>query len=326
MPGPHHTLRPRRQDSRLWGPVALASGLALGLGACSSAGSTPAPVATASTSVAASSAPAVKGAVQAIGDPGLTQGMVLPLEAYMETFPEQSAIARAQVKLVEGCMAKFGFAYTPPSPGAALSNDDANMNRRYGISDPDEAAQYGYHLPNYTAPPVSSSPVSSAEALVLTGHAGNAANPASAASTYQGVPIPRNGCIGSSTAKLGAVLNTALTDQLDSTSLSQSQADPVVQTALHAWSACMKSKGYTVDTPFDAPALAPSSTGPSPTSQEIGVAVADVACKQQTNLVKIWFTTESAVQNQQVEQNQLALNQLRQQIEAAVKASAAVTG
>lgn len=305
--------------------AAVVSGLVLGLGACGSASPTSASEATASSPAAAPSAPVVKGAAQAISDPGLTQGLVLPLEAYMESFPEQSAIARAQVKLVEGCMATFGFTYAPPAPGVPLSNDDANMNRRYGVSDADEAAQYGYHLPNYAAPPVTSSPVSSAEDLVLTGHTGNTASPSAAASTYHGVQIPHNGCIGSSTAKLGGVLNTALPDQLDSTSLSQSQAEPVVQTALHAWSACMKSKGYTVDTPFNAPALAASSNGRSPTSQEIEVAVADVGCKQQTNLVNTWFTAESAVQDQQVEHNQLALNQLRQQIDAAVKAAAAVT-
>ena len=199
------------------------------------------------------------------------------------------------------------------------------MNRRYGISDPDEAAQYGYHLPDYPSNPAVSPPPSSAEALVLLGHSGSGSSP-SAVSSYHGLAIPKNGCIGSSTAKLGANLDTQLPDQLDYTSLSKSQADPVVQTALHEWSACMKSKGYTVDTPFNAPKLAPSSTGPAPTSQEIAIAVEDVACKKQTNLIRIWFTAETAVQQQQVEQNQLALSQLRQQIDAAVKAAAEVIG
>lgn len=325
MLSPH--VRPlRRRFPRCLSAVALVSGCALGLGACSSASLTSAPTSNASTAVAVPSAPAVKGAAQAISDPGLTQGLVLPLEAYMEPYPEQSVIARAQVDLVEGCMAKFGFTYTPPAPGVPLSNDDANMNRRYGVSDADVAAQYGYHLPNYAAQPVAPSPVSSAEQLVLTGRAGSTASSSPTAVAYHGIPIPHNGCIGSIVAKLGAPLDTSLPDRLDSTSLDQSQAEPVVQKALHAWSACMKSKGYTVDTPFNAPALAASSNGPSPTSQEIEIAEADVACKQQTNLVKIWFTAESAIQNQQVEQNQLALNQLRQQIDAAVKAAATVTG
>lgn len=317
---------PSRRASRLLGAAALTSALALGLGACGSAGPTSAPSATtASSASSASSGPAVQGAAQPIADPGLTQGMVLPLEAYMESYPQQSAIARAQVKLVEACMAKYGFTYAPPAPTPPLSNDDANMNRRYGVADADQAAQYGYHLPNYAAAPVTPSPVSSAEQLVLIGHAGNGTS-SSAPASYHGLAVPANGCIGSSTAKLGAPLDTSLPDRLDSESLSQSQAEPVVQQALHAWSACMKSKGYTVDTPFNAPSLTASSNGPSPTSQEIAVAVADVACKQQTGLVKTWFTAETAVQNQQIEHHQLALTQLRQQIDAAVKAAAAVTG
>jgi len=310
------------------GTVAFVAGVALGLTSCGSSGNTSTAAVRISPSDAhasPSSAPVPKGAPQAIPDLGLTQGMVLPLEAYMETYPEQAAIMRAQVSLVSSCMAKFNFQYDPPVADAPLSNDDANMNRRYGISDPSEAAQYGYHLPNYTA----SQPqyqVSATEQEILVGHLGTDFRPTPGPTTYNGVPIPHNGCIGSSTAKLGATLNTQLPDQLDSESLSISQSKPAVQTALHAWSACMKSKGYRVDTPFNAAALAPSSDGPSPTSQEIQVAMADVGCKQQTGLIKIWFTAETAVQDQQIDQNQLALTQLRRQIDAAVKASAAVTG
>ena len=325
MPRPDNTRKGWRAG-RCAATVALVSGMILGLNACSSTTPSSAPAGKASAG-AYSSGPAVpKGAPQAIAHPGLTQGMALPLEAYMETYPEQAAIARAQVKLVATCMAKYGFNYAPPTPQAPLSNDDANLNRRYGISDPDEAAQYGYHLPGYATPQSSPTQVSDAEEAVMIGHSGDPMHPTPAPSTYNGVPVPQDGCIGSSTAKLGAKLNTALADKLDYSSLSKSQAEPVVQTALHAWSTCMKSKGYTVDTPFHASTLAASSNGPSPTSQEIAVAVADVACKQKTKLVSIWFAADSAVQRQQVEQNQLPLTQLRQQIDAAVKASAAVTG
>jgi hypothetical protein len=314
---------PQRRIRRVLGTASVACAVVLVLGAC---GSTSHALASAGTPAAPPSAPPVKGAAADIADPGLTQGMALPLEAYMESYPEQSAIVRAQLKLVKGCMAKFGFDYAPPAPTTPLSNDDANMNRRYGLSDLDEAAQYGYHLPNYAEPQAIPPQPSSAEELVLIGHSVTDRSATPAPASYHGIPVPANGCIGSSSARLGAPLNTALPDQLDSESLSKSQAEPVVQTALHAWSGCMKSKGYTVDTPFNAASLAPSSNGSSPTSQEIQVAEADVACKQQTGLIRTWFTAETAVQDHQVEQNQLALDQLRQQISAAVKASAAVTG
>jgi hypothetical protein len=40
----------------------------------------------------------------------------------------------------------------------------------------------------------------------------------------------------------------------------------------------------------------------------------------------VWFSVESAIQRRQVEQNHLALQDVRDRITAAVKASAAVTG
>lgn len=322
--------RPTPQQSpagvrRFAGSAALAAGLVLGLTACSSTPGTPAATGGGgSVAAAPSSTPGPTGAPQAVANPGLTQGLALPLEAYMETYPEQAAIARAQVKLQVACMAKFGFTYMPPPIEAPLSNDDANMSRRYGISDPDQAAQFGYHLANYTQTRAPQAQLSNAEMAVLEGYSGSVVHPTPAPSTYNGVQVPKGGCVGSINTKLGARLDTSPPARLAYDSLSMSQAKPAVQAALHAWSGCMKSKGYTVDTPFNAAALASSSSEPSPSSQEIAVAVADVACKQKTDLVKIWFTAESAIQNQQIEKNQLTLTHLRHQIDAAVKAAAAI--
>jgi hypothetical protein len=86
----------------------------------------------------------------------------------------------------------------------------------------------------------------------------------------------------------------------------------------------MANKGYTVATPFDAMNLQSSSSGQSAGDQGISVAMADVTCKDHTGLIKTWFTAESSVQRQQIEQNQLALQAVRTKLDNSVKAATAV--
>jgi len=262
----------------------------------------------------------------AVPGSGLAKGLVLPLEAYMENYSQDAAITRAKQQLEVACMARYGFSYSPPPAAAPPPNyDDANMARRYGISDPDEAATYGYHLPQQSAPP-SAVPMSSTEMTVFMGTSDPSSGATPQPKPYDGKTVPVGGCLGESTRKLGATLDTSLSARLNEDSLTQSEAEPQVQSALRAWSSCMKSKGYAVDTPYNAANLAPTSKQPAPDTKELAVAVADVACKTQTDLVGTWYRAESAVQRQQIEQNQSALTALKQKIESAVKNSAAVTG
>ena len=223
-------------------------------------------------------------------------------------------------------MARYGFTYSAPSASteASLSSDDANMPRRYGITDKSQAAEFGYHAAVSDDAPPQVPSLSANEYLVLTGSAPRMPV-GSALPSVDGKKIPSGGCAGSAMAQLGATIDTALVDRLDTESLDKSQADPKVQAVLRLWSECMKAKGYTVSTPLRAPDLAPSSNEAAPTAEEIAVATADVDCKAKTNLVAVWFTDESAVQQQEIEQNQLALTATRNQITAAVRKAAAVT-
>jgi hypothetical protein len=88
----------------------------------------------------------------------------------------------------------------------------------------------------------------------------------------------------------------------------------------------MKGKGYSVDNPFNASSLAPSSMQPMPNKDELTLAAADVGCKARTYLVKTWYTAETRIQNAQIEKNQLALTALKKKIQTAVAKAAAVTG
>lgn len=258
---------------------------------------------------------------------GLTKGMVLPLEAYMENYSERRAISNAEGKLEIACMARYGFSWAPPSAGSPPPGyDDANMARRYGLSDPDMAAKYGYKLPDETPPP-SQQPMSDAEIIVLTGSLRPSPHTVPTPPPYHGKAVPPGGCAEESIRKIEPAprrsADLTLPSRLDAESLDRSKATPVVQAALKAWSACMASKGYTVATPFDAMDLQSSPSGRSAGGQGISVAVADVSCKEKTGLIKTWFTAESSIQQQQIEQNQLALQAVREQLDASVKAAAA---
>jgi hypothetical protein len=308
-------------------PALVVVGTLLGVGACSGTAAT-------ATSAAGGgqggSARASQGATPPAATPqdGLAKGMSLPMAAYMETYPQRSTIDAAIGRLVHNCMARFGFSYVPPVTGGnpASSYDDTNMARRYGISDPVQAAQFGYGLgdDSYTPPPAPR--MTDAEVAVFSGHVALRPGAALAPPLYNGIAIPKDGCQRESLNKVGGVIDTSLPGQLDSQSLDTSQSDPQVQNALHRWSACMAAKGYTVDTPYNADKLAPGGGSAGASSAEIAVALADISCKKSVDLVGIWFKTETQVQRQLIEKNQLALSEVRDRLSAAVKAATAVTG
>ncbi|MFD5592248.1 hypothetical protein [Streptomyces griseorubiginosus] len=240
------------------------------------------------------------------------KSLVLPIEPYLVTNRQMSAILRAREKLVAPCMRRFGFAWPDPGPGTGdgggmtpgLKNA-ANMDRRYGITDPALAARHGYHFAPDTrqrtteessaARPDAAQPDADALA-VLTGRA---ADGTPAPSRYHGLALPEGGCQGQATARLtgGRPLgNDPLADEINIVSYQKSRADPRVRAAFRAWSACMRKRGYSYAAPTDAPGKDPRFTGPTPTRQETALAEADVVCKRQTNVIGVWFTVDSAYQ------------------------------
>ena len=320
---------------------ALAAGLRVALGAvsvavlagCSGGGS---PVAGARhaapvSSVSAAPSASSSGVPEPSASPGgLSAGLVLPLEAYMENYPERHAVLQAEWHLAQGCMARFGFTVAMPASIPSTAYDEADMARRYGVMDSAQARTYGYHVPGIVngAPPPSQPPMSAAEKLALTGPGSSrpGAAPSASAQHVKGKDVPGGGCMGQAMAKLHANFDASLPGTLDMESLPRAQAEPQVQAVIKAWSSCMAGKGYAVDSPFNAASLAPSSSGPSPTAQEIQVAMMDVGCKAKTNLVKVWFDAEVAIQKQQIEQHSLTLDRLRSNITAVVKAAASLSG
>ncbi|MCX5209128.1 hypothetical protein OG689_07485 [Kitasatospora sp. NBC_00240] len=250
------------------------------------------------------------------------------MAAYMENYAQRRTISTAVGSLTHDCMARFGFSYSPPSSEGSPSSiyDDTNMARRYGITDRELAAKFGYGLGDDSYTPPAGPRMTDAEIAVFSGHVALKPGAAPAAPTYNGIPVPKEGCRRESLDKVGGMLDTTLPGRLDSQSLDASQADPAVQEALHQWSLCMAGRGYTVDVPYNADKLAPGGSAQGPSSAQLTVALADIDCKEKTDLVGVWFRAETQVQNQLIEQNQLALNEVRERVSAAVKAASSVTG
>ncbi|MGH8922366.1 MAG: hypothetical protein ACRD0H_29195, partial [Actinomycetes bacterium] len=76
----------------------------------------------------------------------------------------------------------------------------------------------------------------------------------------------------------------------------RSMADPRVKDVFARWSRCLGSHGFSAPSPMEAGVGLASIQAEKPDAIEIKAALADVACKKDTNLVGVWFTVESEYQ------------------------------
>ncbi|MDQ0750425.1 hypothetical protein QF034_004656 [Streptomyces africanus] len=266
---------------------------------------------------------------------GLTKDLTLPLEAYMASYEDQVTIEQAANDLQQSCMKDYGIDLTLPKAGAnpPPSDNDANIERRYGITDRAEAEKYGYELPpalrEHTKQPMRD--LSGVEVEVLTGHTkpelpkapegvkagGVFAGPGQtkpARAEYNGKKVKTGGCIGWSKEQLGVQEADPITvAQLAGDSLVQSMKDDKVVKAIAAWSSCMDGKGHKgLADPYKAMDQGVTDDG-EPSQESIALAVDDIDCKKQTDLVKIWSGVESAIQDQQIADNESRLTAIKEQ-------------
>ncbi|MFJ5265599.1 hypothetical protein ACIQAC_34585 [Streptomyces sp. NPDC088387] len=266
---------------------------------------------------------------------GLAKDLTLPLEAYMASYEDQVTVEQAANELQQSCMKDYGIDLTLPQAGAnpPPSDNDANIERRYGITDRAQAEKYGYELPpalrEHTEQTMRD--LSGVEVEVLTGHtkpelpkapegvkAGSAfsgpgqTKPARA--EYNGKKLKTGGCIGWSKDQLGVEeADPIIVAQLAGDSLVQSMKDDKVIKAVAAWSSCMDSKGHAglADT-YKAMDQGVTNDG-EPSQESIALAVDDIDCKEQTDLVKIWSGVESAIQDKQIADNKSQLTGIKEQ-------------
>ncbi|WP_331447672.1 hypothetical protein [Streptomyces xanthochromogenes] len=246
----------------------------------------------------------------------------LPLDAYTLNQQQYLDTLNAQRVLARSCMTQYGIDWhgsdvIDPAPVGQ------KLDTLFLIIDENRAAQYGYHSPDdhsedgkKTGTGSDPTPV---EKSVFTG-------------TYKGPDInghsvPKGGCNAVVEAELskGGAAGVGVFDAANVMlgPYQQSKADSRVEDAFSAWSTCMKGKGYAYGTPNDA-VNDPAWRSPQPSPTELATARADVACKQQTNVVGIWWAVLTAYENQYIDQHAEELTKVKRQVDATLRNSATI--
>jgi hypothetical protein len=159
--------------------------------------------------------------------------------------------------------------------------------------------------------------------------AAGSTNPTNKPSTYRGIPIPPGGCLAEAHQELaarGILINDSNTaSAINDRGYALSKNDYRVQSAVRQWSTCMKTRGYSYRTPDDAmsdPRWSLNSSKPS--GIEIAVATADATCKESSNLVGIWYTVESAYEDELISRAKTQLEHVKSALEAARQAAVGI--
>lgn len=228
----------------------------------------------------------------------------LPLDDYLLTGPEAALVAQARRVLMGQCLRPFGMSV--PEQAAGQPGPPTLNERRYGITKADQARHAGYRLPGDR--PERPRQGGTPDPLLLGVITGT--GPA----VVHGVRVPAGGCLVQVNARLDRgeprPADTDLAQRLTQDSFFASHGDSRVQAAIQAWSACMRTRGFSYPDPLRAAADPRFQAGPV-TRIEIQTATADLACKQQVNLVGIWYAVEAAAQRGTVAANAPALERIR---------------
>ncbi|MFS8198801.1 hypothetical protein ACLVWQ_08935 [Streptomyces sp. CWNU-52B] len=230
-------------------------------------------------------------------------GLRLPLDAYLLSPGETTEVTEAHRVLVRRCMVRFGFDYPPVTAGGTGGGLTSWTQRRYGITDPTEAAARGYRL-RAPADPAPSADPGPQERVALTGEGG---------SRIKGRAVPEDGCAGEAGRRLRAGgpedVDRSLAQTLSAESYERSLQDKRVRAVTEQWSRCMAANGLVYAGPLDPPKDR-RFQGTAPSTTERTTAKTDVNCKKRTNLVGIWFTAETATQRSLIARNHEALTRV----------------
>ncbi|WP_407986358.1 hypothetical protein [Kitasatospora sp. CMC57] len=231
----------------------------------------------------------------------------LPIETYLFSEAEAETLARAGVVLRRACLQRFGLDYAVNPPGPP-TGPLTFMDRRYGVTDRVEAEANGYHLGDRDprTHPVRPAQLSAEQQEVLTGHLPGESAADGAELQVNGVPVPPGGCYDEAKrglAGVGELGPSRVAQQANFQTFKDSMSAAQVTRVFEAWSRCMKEKGYVYPNPMDAMSD-PRFLGDSPTPLEVQVATADVACKQQVDLIGTWFGVEAALQKELIARQQ----------------------
>ncbi|MGW1620739.1 hypothetical protein [Streptomyces sp. NPDC002172] len=216
------------------------------------------------------------------------KSLLLPVDDYTLDTPQTALILSAEDQLTAACMARLHLKW----PQLTRHPSPFTPNRlRYGPIEPQVAARYGYHeLPDPD--------LSRREQQSAARDAG--LSPRQRTAAY-GTPH-RPGCRSQARTRLLAQVPDVpwdLLNQITTTSYDLARQSPAVTTAGRRWSTCMRRRGFHYADPATA-ADDPRWNTRLASRAEIATARADVACKQLTGLVRTWWRTETALQNEAI--------------------------
>ncbi|MGW5274433.1 hypothetical protein ACWEQP_18000 [Streptomyces sp. NPDC004044] len=281
-----------------------------------------------------------------------TEGLEFPVAAYAVTSDQQFQLKKAQNRLIEQCMKRFGFDYVLPAP-TPPSRDDSS-SRVFGLADAEDAAQFGYASPDRATDPApakrqAQAAVSRTGQTVLNGvdpvaEAAAKAKGKAAARTDQpmsqteaekapgsgiivnGEEVPVGGCGRESALKLYAPnpgsIDILFVFNLGGEAESRALEDSRVRKATTKWSQCMADSGFTTSSPDNVHSDLGLEQGELSSPEAITIAKADVACKTQVNYIGIRYAVQSAYEKLLVEEQAETLALFKQQTQDRLRLAA----
>jgi hypothetical protein len=244
----------------------------------------------------------------------------MPLEAYQAiSTQQQEALADASNLLIQRCMAAKGFqdSSSASPPFSSVTSLEAIEIGGAGLTSITQARTFGFVKPK------GSGSSSGGPAIIGAIGAGGFGQSLKAGQAYAEALFgfgPGSGtgpgghvsCLQQASKQVyGPIVGEPAPDpvpQIAQQAVSFTTSDPRIHAVEHAWSRCMARHFYHYSTPQQ---LEGRHWRSPPGKAEINTAVADVACKLQTNLLNTWLAVEAAYQQALIGRNLATLAQLQ---------------
>lgn len=292
--------------------------LATGCGPTAAPGSAPGPSTTSSTGHTAT-------------DPVLHN----PLQAYRLTVTELTTVGQARSILISRCMARLGFDVPVESFEERLRQNRygelAALGRLYGITDRETAAARGYGTPPEPRTVKPPRTASQAELVALKGRTapGTSPDPDTDGAT---TGIPAGGCVGEAEREFEKdpdISNYGLGHTLWIEAMNRLQGSSGYRQIIGDWSRCLAELGYAVTSPLndegDIKRLSATGSAQGKASPaEIKLALADIDCKDEVDLVGRLDRAGSAIADALIEQHQEALKEDRERLDRQIHRATAL--
>ncbi|MEV0924281.1 hypothetical protein AB0I99_03970 [Streptomyces spongiicola] len=245
---------------------------------------------------------------------------VLPIEGYLPSDHERNQISQARKILTSDCMKRFGFSWQP-APDLPRLGPKTLVDWRYGIHDMALAKERGYK-PSAAEQEAYDRAVEIGAVDGTSGTGPDSKALEGGAKQVGGKPVPQGGCLGEADQKISSdAQNTTVAQRISNEAFTESQQSPEVVTAFKAWSSCMKASGFNYERPLEASDDRRFGSR-DVTPLEIKTATADISCRYKTNVAKIWYDNEVAIQNQKIESQPEQLIKERKSLDRAVRKAA----